>query len=612
MSGSTTRLQNVPSHSTYTAVLCAALFGAILAFACTSATPEPPLDATVSTESAVAADIAATQVTSHNVMVVYSSCPVPDPAIDESYASRGIGRHSLVTEIHAGLTRIDENAGNEVKPELAESYIVRDDGKEYEFTLRKGLKFSDGSELTAEDVKWSWERSLNLSKDWTYARDAFDSIVGAYDLIRGESDELVGLKVVDDSTLIVKLTEPMPLFPMLISGPAAAVLKPKNASDWPVRWTNGNLVKSASPPIDYDYHKYGTSEFTTESMPVGAGPFMLEVYQADDVFADCAITRNPYYWGRPAKLDAVVFSGNPESGIGPKSVGPSDFTHWFVNDAIDFGPATSELRSAVLAQKLDRVSTQTVSELSAYFLALNPSVPPMDDVHFRRAIILAADRTKLFSGETSPKPVIVPPRLMDYERRVTGTVADIAVAKREINTSVYALNLPEIELTMYTDYAQGHERLLEDLFALWSDELGFQAELKRIKAFEETLSMRDGAQLPIRSILIRPIYPDPYAVLRVFDGAFGTGGGTKANDDEVVKLLRRAKSEADPKVRRTLYDQLKQRIIDEALALPLLADRFDFEVLLQPWVNGFNLKRFGGSIFHDVWFDDTAPERALP
>ena len=612
MFGSTTPLQNVPSRRLHTFAWCTALLAIPLVLACTAATPDTTVDATESDEGAVAADAVATLGSSRNIMVVFSSCPVPDPAIDESYASRGIDRHSLVTEIHAGLTRIDENAGNEVEPELAESYTVRDDGKEYEFTLRKGLKFSDGSELTAEDIKWSWERSLMLSRDWTHARDAFGTIVGAEEIIQGNSDGLTGLKVVDDSTLIVKLTEPMPLFPMLISVPAAAVLKRENARDWPVRWTNGNLVKSASPPIDYDYHEFGTSEFTTESMPVGAGPFKLDIYRADDVFADCVISRNEHYWGRPAKLDAVVFSGEPSGGDGLKSVGPTDFTRWFVNGAIDIAPATSDLRTAIQAQKLEGVNTQTESNPYTYFLAFNPSVPPMDDFHFRRAMVLAADRNALFSGNTSPEPVIVPPRLVDYERNVNGTVADVTIAKSEIGKSQYALSLPEVHLTMYTDQAQGYDYVLDDLFAQWSDELGFRAELKRISTFEETLSMRDGAQIPFRAILVSPIYPDPYAVLRVFDGVFGSGGGKSANDDEVVKLLRRAKTEGDPRVRRTLYDQLEQRLIDEALALPLYVDRHDFEIMLQPWVHDFNLKRFGGSVFHDVWFDDTAPERPLP
>ena len=291
---------------------------------------------------------------------------------------------------------------------------------------------------------------------------------------------------------------------------------------------------------------------------------------------------------------------------------PSDTTRWFANAAIDFTPMTSDWLVGDVRHELEEVTTQSVSEPYTYFLAFNRSIPPMDDIHFRRAIVLAADREALFSGNIGWDSVVVPPSLVEYERRVRGILADVATAKREINESRYALTLPDLELSMYTDGALGYDLVLEDLFALWTDQLGFRAELKRINTFEESVSMRDGTQIPFRAFLIKPIYPDPYAVLRVFNGAFGLGGGRDSNDDEVVKLLQRAKTESDPRVRRDLYDELEQRILDEALALPLLVDRADLQFLVQPWVHGFNLKRFGGSVFHDVWFDDTAPERPLP
>ena len=567
---------------------------------------ETPRAPTVAAVPAATSD-STTDATQH-VMVVYNRCAVPDPAIDASYASRGITSRPLVTEIHAGLTSIDEDAGNEVVPELAESWTVRDRGRTYEFTLRKGLRFSDGSELTAEDIKWSWERSLSLSQTWTNAAPVFESVRGASRVINGETNELEGLEVVDDDTLIVRLAEPMPLFPMMVSGPAAFVLKRENVESWPVKWTNNKLINGASPPIDYDYHEFGISDFTEHNMVVGAGPFKLSEYSADDVFANCVITRNDHYWGPPSQLAAVVFDQNPGT-----STGSAFQPHaWFQSAAVDVLPVGDEAQAEEFQQSNGAKFATFKQSPSAFFLALNPGLPPMDDAHFRRSLASTADRDVIFQGGVRWDYAIVPPRLTGTRSPPTGVALDIEQSRIELGKSKYADRTSEIDIILYSDGADRFEPELESLFTLWSESLDIRAELRFIETFEEYQSMRDGARVPIRLFSVEPIYPDDYAVLRLFNGAFGSGGGPSSNDENLLSLLTQSKSEPDPRVRRDLYTELEEYILSEALAIPLYVDWRDTQVVLQPWVHGYNPKRFAGSTFHDVWFDDTAPERSLP
>ena len=502
------------------------------------------------------------------VMVIYNDCAVPDPAIDASYASRGITSHPLVTEIHAGLTSIDEEAGNEVRPELAESWAVRDEGRTYEFTLRKELRFSDGSELTAEDVKWSWERSLSLSQTWTNAAPVFESVQGSSKVISGETNELAGLEVVDEATLIVRLTEPTPLFPMMISGPAAFVLKRENVESWPVKWTNDNLINGNSPPIDYDYHEFGISDFTERNMVVGAGPFKLSEYSADDVFADCVITRNDHYWGAPAQLDVVVF----DQDLGTSTGTAFQPVTWFRSAAVDVLPVGNEAQVEEFQKSNQAKSVTIMPPPYAFFLAFNPAVSPMDDVHFRRSLVLAADRTGEFEGGAEREYAIVPPRLTGTIPREVGNTPDNEQPRTELGKSKYADRTSDIEIVMYTDCGHRFESRLESLFDRWSESLGVRADLRRVETFDEYQSMRDGARVPIRAFAIKPIYPDAYAVLRLFDGAFGSGGGTLSNDENLLSLLRQSKSEPDPRVRRDLYAELEAYILSEALAIPLHVD----------------------------------------
>lgn len=582
----------------FAAVCCGTLLATALSSGC-SVEPSAPTVAAVP----VTASDSTTDATQH-VIVVYNQCFVPDPVIDASYASRGITNHPLVTEIHAGLTSIDEAAGDEVRPELAESWVVRDDGRTYEFTLRKGLRFSDGSELTAEDVKWSWERSLALSQTWTNAAAVFESVMGARQVVSGETSELAGLEVVDDDTLIVRLSAPTPLFPMMISGPAAFVLKRSNVESWPVRWTNDNLINGASPPLDYEYHEFGVSDFTERNMVVGAGPFKLSEYHADDPFADCVIARNDHYWGPPAQLDAVVFDQDPGTSSGT-AFQP---TAWFQSAAVDVLPVVDGTQAESLQQSNGAKFSTFKPSPSTYFLAFNPAVPPMDDVHFRRALACAAESYAIFGAGPQWEYAIVPPRLTATPPLATDVALDKGQAGNELSESEYAARASDIEIVMYTDGYRFEPRL-QSLFDLWSETLGIRAELRFIETFEEYQAMRDGASVPMRVISVDPVYPDAYAVLRLFDGAFGSGGGPMSSDESLVNLLKRSRSEPDPRVRRDLYTELEEYILNEALAIPLFVDWRDTMAVVQPWVHGYNPKRFASSTFHEVWFDETAPER---
>ncbi len=82
---------------------------------------------------------------------------IPDPAVGESWRLYG--------EIYNGLTRIVDDWNAPVQMDLAESYSVDASGRVYTFLLRPNLKFSDGSPLSADDFKWSWERALNLDTE---------------------------------------------------------------------------------------------------------------------------------------------------------------------------------------------------------------------------------------------------------------------------------------------------------------------------------------------------------------------------------------------------------------------------------------------------------------
>lgn len=281
--------------------------------ACSDRADDTPTTSTVADigtpYTSLTSDPYAPGTTSKRIMALNAVCTVPDPAIDKSFSRRDFSIRPLVTEIHAGLTKIVEGTETTAEPYLAESMVVRDGGLTYEFRLRQNLRFSDGSPLTASDFKWSWERALRLSVEGSMARAIFGDVVGASAVISGDASELRGVDAIDDRTLTISLITPPTHFPMLLALPAASVLKESNVSSWPLRWDNGPTVDPLWPRYDELYYaRSGYSDFSNDNLPVGAGPFKLSSYKFFNLNAPCAIVRNDHFHGARPNLDAVVIS----------------------------------------------------------------------------------------------------------------------------------------------------------------------------------------------------------------------------------------------------------------------------------------------------------------
>ncbi len=180
-----------------------------------------------------------------------------DPALNSAVNGSNILKLS-----HVGLMGYQEEDGKSVlKPELAEKVEVSEDGLTYTFTLREGLKWSDGSDFVASDVAASWTRSASaeLAADYGFL----------FDIIEGYAEGQLNV-VADDAarTLTVKLLNPTPYFLELCGFPLFYPVKTSvadNAGVW------------ATKPETY----------------IGMGPFRMTKYAVDDVIS---FEKNEYYW----------------------------------------------------------------------------------------------------------------------------------------------------------------------------------------------------------------------------------------------------------------------------------------------------------------------------
>ena len=538
-------------------------------------------------------------------------CPIPDPAIDDAYEVVSLSSTSLVTEIHAGLTRIVDDPAAPFELELADTYDVDLEGLNYEFVLRNDLKFSDGSALTSSDFKWSWERALKKSVSGGRARDVFGLIDGAGAVVSGESDELTGVLLVDDRTLRIGLTKPRADFPALLADPVASVLKKENVIEWGMEWDNFGSIT-------------GNGGFTADNLPVGAGPFKLVQFWDGWDGGRCAIARNPHYWGEPAYLDGVRYRPDvmdrqsTEGGWQTVETDPMAF----VEEATDFEPVSLRLvevegEDGGAATFTDPIEVDGAREGDAIFapkyvfMVLNAAAPPFDDLNFRRAAAAFA-QLATFGGVADDEARLITEELTSYQPTAKFIRYDKGMAESQLAASKYANEGEAWETVVIYSGASFFTNIEEPSFISWSQDLNITLEddhsgVEALDAFDGERNNR----YHLRIFDLSPRYPAPATVLSVLASPFGELNRAP-EFDELEAMLRDAATERDAVTRHEKYLAIEDYVADNVLVIPIRVIRPAPTYRVHSWVHGFDPPKFAGSIFHKVWLDETAPKRELP
>ncbi|MDB5058405.1 MAG: extracellular solute-binding protein family 5, partial [Chloroflexi bacterium] len=281
--------------------------------------------------------------------------------LDPAEAS-GIDDTTLYGTVFSGLYKF--SAKNQPQIDLAAAQpVVSKDTKTWTFTLRKGVTFSNGTPLTASDVKYSLLRVLSPHLKPASPFQATDDVfVGSHDYLTGKATDISGIKVLDPYTIRFQTTGPMAILPYILAQ------------------TFNSVVSQALVSKQ-------TQQQTAEG-PVGSGPFMLQSWQKG---VQAVFVKNPHYYraGQPY-LDKVVVSLN---------VTPSVIALKIQHGDLDAFGAAFEAASADIQQMSSdpKYSSYIVhAEPSiAIWLELNAHSSVMKSLALRQAIAMAIDRTRL-------------------------------------------------------------------------------------------------------------------------------------------------------------------------------------------------------------------------
>ena len=519
--------------------------------------------------------------------IEYTGDFIPDPAL--GYFPEDF---FFQAEMYSGLTRITNDSSALTENELAEAYTVSNDGHNYEFRLRPDLKFSDGSPVTAEDFKWSWERALSPELGSQWASTMLGEIAGADEILAGSSDELNGVVAVDDRTIKITLTTPVVHFPALLAHPVASVLKKDNVENWGFNWSRIWEPRFDQPGQD-----------TFDEFPVGTGPFALTAF--DDWEGTATLSRNPFYWNRNAFIERIEFA--PWSSVFEDGQQSTEIDLLRRRTDISFISEGSPNLLGVFGKIVEsEVSSATE------FLVFNTAVTPFDDVRFRRALAasipsgsFAMPNTLDFPPDISGFSIangILPPDNPGFDSSRSKIPENPQFAIDEYQQSVYAGQDVNIRFRYYFPQDSA---FMEAVTARWRELFGIDASVEEVD-FESYRRWKASGQRSMGRNTVIPAYPDAHAILGAFADVFP--GAHSPENTKINEMLANAAAEPDASTRLDLYREIEAYIIDEAIAVPLLWSNNLARVTMQPWVHGYERPKYHGSRFVDVWIDRAHPD----
>ncbi|WP_395447420.1 ABC transporter substrate-binding protein [Aminobacter sp. UC22_36] len=312
-----------------------------------------------------------------------------DPAIGYDWQN-----WSMIKSLFDGL--MDYEPGTtKLRPELAESYEISPDGKTFTFKLRKGVKFHNGREMTADDVKYSLDRVTN-PKTQSPGAGFFASINGYDDVAGGKSESLAGVTVVDPSTVKIELSRPDATFLHVMAINFSHV-----------------VPKEEVEKYSADFGKH----------PVGTGAYKMAEWTLGQRLV---FERNADYWhkGLPY-IDKITFEIGQEPIVALLRLQNGEV------DVPGDGIPPAKFQE-VMADPEQKARVVEGGQLQTGYVTMNTQMAPFDNVKVRQAVNMAINKdriVKLINNRAVPANQPLPPSMPGYDKAFTGYAFDVDKAK---------------------------------------------------------------------------------------------------------------------------------------------------------------------------------------
>jgi peptide/nickel transport system substrate-binding protein/oligopeptide transport system substrate-binding protein len=449
---------------------------------------------------------------------------------------------------------------SQLVPGLAEKWTVSADGLTYTFNLRKGVKFSNGETLKADDVLFTFDRMLNpVTK--ALNTDFLDMIAGASDRMDGKSDLVSGIKVVDDYSVRITLSKPFAPFLANLATPAGSIYNRK-----------GTLA--------------GADQFGLDpARTVGTGAFTLESWTVND---SVKLKANPaYYRGKPS-VAGIEIKVVPDANTQRLLFETGDL------DVLDLDNARSQV-PYFLASDQWKKFIASGPRVGIYYYTFNESIKPFDNVNVRKAVQMAIDRKtileKLYDGKGSIENGIFPNGLLGHNPALATIPYDLKKAKDLLAKAGYG-NGFDMEIAQVTD-SPSTLKINEAVQSMLAD-AGIRVKITQMDSASYFATRKEG-KLPAYESSWSADYNDPDNFIYTFFSEKNTAARSyNYGNKDVFAKLETARTMTDQAKRMQLYQALEKTIVQEDAGwIPLFS--LDHLFVLQPRVKNFKVSWNGWS-----------------
>lgn len=479
--------------------------------------------------------------------------PVEPTTLDPARVS-DVDTGDLLNNVFEGLLAYDEN--NKLVGRLAEKWETPDNGKTWVFTLRKGIKFSNGREMTAEDVKWSLERACAKDFSSPTAVGYLSNIVGVEEEASGKANEISGVKVIDPSTIQISLDQARPYFLGNLTYPCSYV-----------------VAKEAA----------GKDQIDDIKAAVGTGPFKIAKY---DHGQQVVLEANKdYYLGTP-KLEKIV-----RPIISDASTRLNEYK------AGKLLMLTLQRQDVKGIQSDPELKTQLVfnKRPAVFFVALNQNnYAPFKNVKVRRAFAMAIDKKKICDVILEGMPIangLIPPGVFGHREDYKGIPFDPAGARKLLAEAGYpnGKGLPPFQL-VFRSSAGETQRICEAIESSVRQNLNFPVKLQSLE-WSAMLNARDKKQLQGYYMSWYADFLDPQNVLSFLLSSTSDQNRDGYKNAEFDRLCALGDTSLDEPTRTKYYQQAEDVVVQDGGRFPLYYQQE--ALLVSPKVKGIRNNALG-------------------
>lgn len=451
----------------------------------------------------------------------------------------------IAAKLFNGLVRLDRDM--RIRRDIAEKWSISKDGLTYTFTLRQGVKFLNNRAVTTNDFRYSFKRVLDphtrSPNTWV-----FEKIAGARDFMEGRAKDVSGLRVLNDHTLEIRLEKPFSPFLYLLTMSAAYVVPEEEVTKW---------------GQDFSSH------------PAGTGPFMLASRHAD---SELKLERREDYFEEAAKVKGIIYKIIPEdlTAITEFELGNLDIVAIPAAEFSNFRDSSKwkDLLSPIIG-------------INTYYLGMNCSRPPFDNINMRKAVSLAIDKKNLLSafyekrGRLASGPV--PDNLRKWPEPAFyeySTEKAMEIIKREgfAGKPIELYITSEQEVVDMAEFVQAYLR-----------KAGLEVRLKQLEwsAYKEAINKGEADMFWLSWWAD---YPDPENFLFPLFHSSNIGpAGNRArySNPKADRIIESCQTAINDKKRNSCYEKAERLIVSEAPWV-FFWHKTDYAAR-QPWVKDYTV-----------------------